>query len=137
MNTKNIILLLVLICFCSTNAGSQVYNLDTCKSMAIENNLKMKNAFLETQIATQTKHEAFTKYFPHIEANGITFKTNHQMLQKDFDFSALAPVLPFLANPIHVGFMDKGRTASILATQPVFAGGQIINSNKLAKQVKK
>jgi outer membrane protein TolC len=104
-----------------------------CKAKAIENNFKMKNAITETKMAIQTKNEALTKYFPHVEAIGFTFKANHHTFQKDLDLSAFAPMFPILANPVPIKLMEKGKTASIMATQPVFAGGQIINSNKLAK----
>ncbi|MDR2652752.1 MAG: TolC family protein, partial [Prevotellaceae bacterium] len=109
------------------------YNLEMCKAKAIENNFKMKNAIIETKMAIQTKNEAFTKYFPHVEATGFTFKANHHTFQKDLDLSEFAPMFPILANPIPIKLMEKGKTASIMATQPVFVGGQIINSNKLAK----
>ena len=134
MNKKIVIISVFIFCICLNNrAICQTYSLAACKAMAIENNFKIKNTALETQISVETKNEAFTKYFPQIEVAGFAFQANHTMLQKDFDLSALSPMLPFLANPIHVGFMEKGRTASIMATQPVFVGGRIINSNKLAK----
>jgi outer membrane protein TolC len=133
MNTKNVIIIFAIFCFCSSKAICQVYNLDTCKAKAIENNFKIKNAIIETKMAGETKKEAFTKYFPQVEAIGFMFQANHHTFQKDLDLSAFAPMLPILANPIPVDLMKKGRTASIMLTQPVFAGGQIINSNKLAK----
>jgi outer membrane protein TolC len=133
MNMKKLIIIFAVFCFYISGATCQVYNLDTCKLKAIENNFTIKNAELETKMARQTKNEAFTKYFPQIEAVGFTFKANHHMLQKDLDFSALAPIFPILAKPVPVKFMEKGRTASIMAMQPVFTGGQIINSNRLAK----
>ncbi|MDR3227621.1 MAG: TolC family protein [Prevotellaceae bacterium] len=131
MNKK--IIIFIAFCLCSQAAICQIYSLDTCKSKALENNFKIKNAIIETEMARQTKSEAFTKFFPKIEANGFIFQANHHTLHKDLDLSAFSPVLPILANPIPVDLMKKGRTASITAMQPVFAGGQIINSNKLAK----
>ncbi|MDR2125316.1 MAG: TolC family protein [Prevotellaceae bacterium] len=127
------IITIIVFCLCTSNATSQVYNLEMCKAKAIENNLKIKNAEIDIKIAAQTTNEAFTKYFPHVEATGFTFKANRHTFHKDFDFSALAPILPALANPVSLNLMEKGKTAGIIVTQPVFAGGQIINSNKLAK----
>ena len=51
---------------------------------------------------------------------------------------ALAQTLPAeallaLANPIDVSMMKNGTIGSLMAVQPVFAGGRIINGNKLAK----
>jgi outer membrane protein TolC len=133
INMKKSIITFIVSCFCISEAMCQVYNLDICRSKAIENNFKIKNAGIETDMAKQTKNEAFTKYFPHIEAFGFTFTANHHMLQKNLNLSALAPIFPILANPVPVKLMEKGKTAGIMAVQPVFTGGQIINSNKLAK----
>ena len=44
-----------------------------------------------------------------------------------------AEALSFLANPISMTMMKNGTMASIMAMQPVFAGGQIVNGNKLAR----
>jgi outer membrane protein TolC len=133
MNMKKLIILFIAFCFYASKTACQTYNLETCKAKAIENNFKIKNAAIETKMAIQTKSEAFTKYFPHVEATGFMFKANHHIFQKDLDLSALAPIFPVFANPVPVKLMEKGKTASIMAIQPVFAGGQIINSNKLAK----
>ncbi|MDR2065538.1 MAG: TolC family protein [Prevotellaceae bacterium] len=126
-------IILFAFCFYSSKTICQTYNLEMCKIKAIENNFKIKNAVIDTKMAEQTKNEAFTKYFPHVEVAGFTFKASHHTFQKDLDLSAFAQMLPVLANPVHVKLMEKGKSASIMATQPVFAGGQIINSNKLAK----
>lgn len=52
--------------------------------------------------------------------------------------AALAQLLPMetlasLSTPMSISMMKDGTIASITATQPVFAGGQIVNGNKLAK----
>jgi outer membrane protein TolC len=44
-----------------------------------------------------------------------------------------AEALAALGNPVSVSMMKNGTIAGINAVQPVFAGGQIINGNKLAK----
>ena len=44
-----------------------------------------------------------------------------------------AEALAVLGNPISVSMMKNGTIAGVSAVQPVFAGGQIINGNKLAK----
>ena len=52
--------------------------------------------------------------------------------------ASLAQIFPpealaALANPISISMMKNGTIGSLMALQPVFAGGQIINGNKLAK----
>ena len=44
-----------------------------------------------------------------------------------------AEALAALASPINISMMKNGTIGSLMAVQPVFAGGQIINGNKLAK----
>ena len=44
-----------------------------------------------------------------------------------------AEALAALANPVSISMMKNGTIAGVQAVQPVFAGGQIINGNKLAK----
>ncbi len=44
-----------------------------------------------------------------------------------------AEALAALGNPISISMMKNGTIGSLMAVQPVFAGGQIVNGNKLAK----
>ena len=44
-----------------------------------------------------------------------------------------AEALAALGNPVSISMMKNGTIGSLMAVQPVFAGGQIINGNKLAK----
>ena len=81
----------------------------------------MKNARLDVEGAREGKKEAFTKYFPNVSAVGTAFKANHGMM----DMS----VIPGL---LELSMMDDGLLGGVTAIQPVFAGGQIVNGNKLA-----
>ena len=49
--------------------------------------------------------------------------------------AAILPVeaLAALASPISISMMKNGTIGSLMAMQPVFAGGQIVNGNRLAK----
>ena len=44
-----------------------------------------------------------------------------------------AEALAAMGNPISMSMMKNGTIGSLMAVQPVSAGGQIINGNKLAK----
>ena len=44
-----------------------------------------------------------------------------------------AEALAAMGNPVSMSMMKNGTIGSLMAVQPVFAGGQIINGNKLAK----
>ena len=104
-----------------TVSAQRTLSLEECREMALENNAKMKNARLDVEGAREGKKEAFTKYFPNVSAVGTAFKANHGMM----DMS----VIPGL---LELSMMDDGLLGGVTAIQPVFAGGQIVNGNKLA-----
>ena len=132
---------------CCNYVAAQTYTLEQILDSARQNNIAIRNAQLDIEASHQQRKEVFTKYFPSISASGLWFRANKYMAETKIDLSenmspelgaALAQALPAealaaLANPISVTMMKKGALASIIATQPVFAGGQIINGNKLAR----
>jgi outer membrane protein TolC len=116
---------------------------------ARHNNITLRNAQRSVDAAEQQRKEAFTKYFPTVSGSGFWFNANKGMAQMDINMSdyitpelaqsiAQSGILPVealasLGQPISIGLMKKGVMGSVVAMQPVFAGGQIINGNKLAK----
>lgn len=109
----------------SNEVKAQVYTLDECKQMAIENNVRTKNSGLDIEAARQQKKEVFTKYFPSISASGTAFKANNPLIAADITIPQMG-TLP-------VELIEDGLIGMITAIQPVFAGGKIINGNKLAQ----
>lgn len=103
------------------NTADSVYTLQQCKALALANNADIRIADNNLQAAKELRKEAFTKYFPEIAAGASAFKTHNDVIQYD--------VLDLFS----LGIIDKGKTAGIWALQPVFAGGRIVNGNKLAK----
>ena len=109
----------------------------------------LRNAQRSVDAAEQQRKEAFTKYFPTISATGFGFTANKGMAKMEINLSdyitpeiaaaiahsGIIPVeaLASLGQPISMEMMKKGVMGSLVAMQPVFAGGQIINGNKLAK----
>ena len=128
-------------------SAQQTYTLEQIKDSAIHNNIAIRSAKYSIEAAQQQRKEAFTKYFPNISGTGLWFNANKGMAQTTLNLSesispelgmALAQALPqealaALANPITISMMKNGTIGSLMAVQPVFAGGQIINGNKLAK----
>ena len=116
---------------CVSAHAQQVYTLEQCIELAKENNVKSKNSTLSVQAATQTRREAFTKYFPSVDLAGGIFKTTDPMMQMDIPLGALMgnPAMP----PMSIGMLEKGYLGMASAMQPIFTGGQIILGNKLAK----
>ena len=101
--------------------GQQTYTLEQCRSMALSHNIKMKKAQTEVRSAEETKKEALTTFFPTVSASGVAFNANKGLLEME------------LAPGMGMSMLKNGVVGSITATQPIFAGGQIVNGNKLAK----
>jgi outer membrane protein TolC len=134
------------VCCCIATA-QQTYTLEQIKDSALHNNIAIRNARHIIEAAQQQRKEAFTKYFPNVSGTGLWFNANKGMAQTTVNPSEMispelgaslsqmlpAEALAALANPISISMMKNGTIGSLMAVQPVFAGGQIINGNKLAK----
>ena len=132
---------------CSISVSAQTYTLEQLKDAALRNNITVRNAQRSVEAAQQQRKEAFTKFFPNVSGTGLWFNANKGMAQTTVNPSeiispeigaSLAQIFPpealaALANPISISMMKNGTIGSLMALQPVFAGGQIINGNKLAK----
>lgn len=97
------------------------YTLDQCREMALKQNATLKNARNNLKGAEQTRKEAFTNYFPTISATGMGFNADKGTLNMAF-----SPEMQF-------SLLKNGIMGGVTAVQPVFAGGQIVNGNKLSK----
>ena len=132
---------------CTISASAQTYSLEQIKDSALNHNIAIRSAQHSLDAAKEQRKEAFTKYFPNISGTGLWFNANKGMAQTTLNLSenispelgaTLAQMFPpealaALANPISISMMKNGTIGSLMAVQPVFAGGQIINGNKLAK----
>ena len=121
--------------------------LSQLKDSALRNNIAIRTTHLGIEAARQQRKEAFTKYFPNVSGTGLWFNANKGMAQASINpseaipaslASSLAASLPVdalaaLANPVSISMMKNGTIGSLMAVQPVFAGGQIVNGNRLAK----
>ena len=142
---KQILSLIALGYVLSTSA--QTYTLEQIKDSALHNNIAIRSAKYNIETAQQQRKETFTKFFPNVSGAGLWFNANQGMAQTTLNLSesispelgaALAQSLPpealaALGNPISISMMKNGTIGSLMAVQPVFVGGQIINGNKLAK----
>jgi outer membrane protein TolC len=102
--------------------------LERCKELALKNNTQAKNAELAIEMAERQKKEAFTKYFPSVSsiATGVAFS-------KPLMTTEVATGYPAPNDKVQVDLIKNTLMVGIAAMQPVFAGGQIINGNRLAK----
>lgn len=98
-----------------------ILSLQQCIDLAVENNAKLRISAGQTQMAKEVRREAFTKYFPQIDAAGFGFMAHNHV----FQYNAL--------DLLSIELVKRGVMAGVQALQPIFMGGQIVNGNQLAK----
>ena len=138
----------IILCLaCCDIVVAQTYSLEQILDSARHNNIAIRNARHGIEAAQEQRKEAFTKYFPNVSGTGLWFNANKGMAKTSLNPSELIPsslastmaaILPVealaaLASPISISMMKNGTIGSLMAMQPVFAGGQIVNGNRLAK----
>lgn len=147
LKMKKIFAIIAVSVCCGTVAAQPKYTLEQIMDSARHNNIAIRSAQMGVEMAQQQRKEAFTKYFPNISAAGVWFNASKDMAQMTVNptemmspqmLNDLAQVLPSsvvagLANPMSLSMLKSGIIGTISAVQPVFAGGQIINGNRLAK----
>lgn len=140
--------IIVIVCSVWCNmVAAQTYTLEQLKDSARHNNIALRNAQRSVASAAQQRKEAFTKYFPTVSGTGFWFNANKGMARMDVTPSQMIPAevgaamvgqfpaeaLAALQNPVSMSMLKNGTVAGVNAVQPVFAGGQIFNGNKLAR----
>ena len=94
--------------------------------------------------ALETKKSAFTNYFPKVSASGLAMRSSDYLIKGtipsmnlpvyDGNLANLATASQYAYVPeIPINALNYINMASISVTQPIFAGGRIVNGNKLAK----
>lgn len=99
--------------------------LDSCRAQALDQNVKMQQQLLSVKDAQLQRREAFTNFFPQISATGAAVQFDKP--QVEMDMSAI------VQQPVTLEMLKSGVVGSVMAQWPIFAGGQIVNGNRLAK----
>lgn len=108
----------------------RILTLEECKEMASKYNADIQTGKIDIEAAKQTQKEVFTKYFPKISASAATYKADDDLIKVNIpDLTQMGLPIPAM----EMGMLEKGNLVTVSALQPIFAGGQIVNSNKLAK----
>lgn len=119
-------------------------SLEHCQDMASENNPYVLNSQLDVYAARAQKQEALSEYFPKVSVNAFSFHAFDPMLEigvtnilgkSDFSYN-LQNLVTSLASawgfdPVY-STLEHGVSATVSVMQPVFAGGRIVNGNRLA-----
>ena len=139
--------IIVLLIFGFTNVSSNIqaqgYSLDSCKQLALKNNYKIKEAVYEVEQSEQVKKAAFTNYFPKVSASASAIHFNNYLIKSEIpemnlpvyngNVATLATATQFSYFPTtSIEAINYLNVANITAIQPIFAGLQVQNGNKLA-----
>lgn len=126
------------------NAQPAGLSLDECLSRALSAGTASRNAALDVKAALAQKQEAVAEYFPSVSVNALGFYAIDPMLRLGVDdVLGSSDVENNIKNYLHTiaplyGFeteyrdMQYGYGAMVTLTQPVYAGGRIVNGNRLA-----
>jgi outer membrane protein len=143
MKTQNLSLILAAALCCRPAPAQHVLTLEESKQLALRNNCAVRNSRLEVSAAKQIRKAAFTKYFPSITAGGAVFESQKNMMEivthggnlpvYDGNPANLRQATQFAYFPgSTMGMFKSGTFGMISVIQPVFAGGRIVNGNRLA-----
>lgn len=119
-------------------------SLDDCLDMAREKSASMRNARLDVVAASEQKKELLWEYFPSATAFAGAFASLNPMVEinvrdvlgdsdmaKDLSDKINSEALAMGINPVY-SILQKGTLATVNFVQPIFAGGRIVNGNRLA-----
>ena len=142
---KRIVTILALMLACSAVSGQNTtLTLEQCKELARINDPYLKNARLDALAAKSQKKEAFAEYFPTVSASGLAFHALNPLIDIGVtDILGKSDAAWNISNmvdeaayqnglPSRYRTLQYGYGASISVTQPLFAGGRIVNGNRLA-----
>ena len=125
------------------NVQAKTYTLTHCRQLALKNNRTVKEKKLELEVAEQVKKNARTGYFPKVDASAFAMRANKGLIEGEIPEMNL-PVYDgnpaSLQNPtqftyfpgMELDMLDEAKVLSITAVQPLYAGGRIVNGNRLA-----
>lgn len=131
------------VCVVSTGTG-QSLTLDSCLKAAGARNVTLENARLDVLAAEQVRRQAFTKYFPTVSATALGYRALNPMFEYGIGDIDNAQVRQDLYNlwseyggsigiPPSISLAKKGTAVAATAMQPLYAGGRIVNGNRLAQ----
>ncbi len=145
-------LLAVMLAACTSTAVSvqaqKAYTLKECRALAIENNVAMKKANLDIESAKRQREEAKAKYLPAVSAGVTYFHATDYLLKEKVEASpdqldgigqtlsqmGLDPsALSSLPTSYTLEVVNHGTLVNLMAMEPIYAGGQITNGNRLAE----
>ncbi|MCR4857282.1 MAG: TolC family protein [Bacteroidales bacterium] len=140
---RKILIVAGTVCVVFSGTG-QSLTLDSCLKAAGARNVTLENARLDVLAAEQVKRQAFTKYFPTVSATALGYHALNPLFEYGIGDIGNAQVRQDLYNlwaeyggaigiPPSISLAEKGTAVAATAMQPLYAGGRIVNGNRLAQ----
>lgn len=128
---------------CVAACFAEPLTLDSCFRLAKQNNAYILTSQLEIDKAREVKAQVFTRFFPQISAGAFAYHALNPLVQigindiQSVDARRILQALYDLVSestdiPADISIMRHGLLLNGVAVQPIFAGGRIVNANKLA-----
>ena len=122
---------------------AQTLTLDSCLVLARRNNADIRISQLDVERARAVKNQAITHFFPQLQLNGMGYVAARPMISfalEDIRSNDMRDLLEAIYNVFseetdvtdRLELMKHGFSASVVAVQPIFTGGRILNGNRLA-----
>jgi len=138
-----IVVLALLVSTVSNASAQQGLTPERSIELALENNVELRNSIEELEAAEHVRRNAFTSWFPRVNAAGAALRAKDPL----FDLETGGGDLPvYDGDPAHLsgatefaflpgsslGFGEETYVGALTLSQPLFAGGRILNGNRLA-----
>lgn len=129
----------------SISTQAQTLTLDSCLSLARRNNVEIRTSQMEIENALEVKRQVFTKYFPQVNLMGLGYYSAKPFIRfgiQDIESEDMRNLLQGLYETAvatgsdvkdEISLMKHGASGSLIAAQPIYAGGRIVTGNKLAR----
>lgn len=137
------IVVLCYLCFTAYSGAQTLLSLDSCLSLAQQNNKQIQQARLDIDKAKEVKQQAMTKYFPQVSVSAMGYHSLHPMIDigiNDIANTSIRDLLIALYGNYGaalglentLSLFHYGYQVGVTALQPVYMGGKIITGNQLA-----
>lgn len=119
-------------------------SLEECRRMAASNDPYVRNSALDVLAARAQKQEALSAYFPTVSAMAMGFHALNPLVRIGLSDilgnsdaannikTQIQQTAPLYGLPTSYETMQYGYGASVNIMQPLYAGGRIVNGNRLA-----
>ena len=141
---KTVIMILAALMPLGAAAQQRTLTLEECLRLAGENDPYVKNARLDVLAAEAQRQEALAEWFPTVSATALGFHALNPLLRIGLNDvlgssdaannlkNQIYQTAPLYGIPTSYTALEYGYGATVSVTQPLFAGGRILNGNRLA-----